>query len=52
MEANKLFGETLNVMIDYKHLVLRAEYLDTMKELFMKNTEKGCMILRTVSIPL
>ena len=37
-----MFDDTLDGLIEDEHLILRAEYLDALKELCIKEVEKGC----------
>ena len=39
---HNFFDDTLNGLIEDEHLILRAEYLDALKELCIKEVEKGC----------
>ena len=48
----QLFGETINLQIYNKNLVSISEYLDDLKELFMKCLEKGYIKMQTVEISL
>ena len=36
-----MFDDNLNSLIEYNHLTFRAVYLDALKDLCMKQVEKG-----------
>ena len=46
-----MFYDTLNGLVEDEHLIIRAEYMDALKDIYMKEAEKGCRKIRIGAIP-